>query len=96
MLLSNVSPGEVLGGLALAALVVKEAFAFARTKMNSSDKLVNGRSGDKPIAFWEKAILDANIAGNNATVVPILSEIAKTNTQIATLLDVLVNRQRGV
>ena len=89
----EVSTGEVLGGLALAGLVVKEAFSFVRQYLGkNSSTSANGRAGDKPVSFWKEELYDAHVKASNETVVPILNGIAKTNEKIARLLDGLVNR----
>ena len=41
--------GEVLGGLALAAIVVKECFTLVKMRINGNGKL---KSGELPPEFW--------------------------------------------
>lgn len=49
--MSEISSGEIIGGLALAAIVVKESFAMVRSRLNKSG---NGKAkaADLPPDFW--------------------------------------------
>jgi len=73
--MADISAGEVLGGMALAALVVKEAFALVRSRLitKNDNGTINGKAGEKTVSFWRNEFREAQVSGNSTTIMPALN-----------------------